>query len=160
MGYCGIIYNEFFGLNLGFFDTCYQIPPFVHDTIETRAVRISADCVYPIGLDSIWKGAQNQMQYVNSYKMKLAVIFGICHMLLGLGIKIINNIRTKSWLTLFTVAIPQIVFMLCTFVYMDYLIILKWKMDYGGENSKHAPSIIGIMISAFAGFGDVMERFW
>ncbi len=43
---------------------------------------------------------------------------------------------------------------------MDYLIIFKWNVDYGGENSKHAPSIIGIMISAFAGFGDVTELFW
>lgn len=26
MGYCGIIYNEFLGLNLGIFNSCYQIP--------------------------------------------------------------------------------------------------------------------------------------
>lgn len=95
-------------------------------------MRISPDCVYPVGLDSIWKGALNQMQYVNSYKMKMAVIFGVCHMLLGLGLKVINTVRRKNWLSLFTQAIPQIIFMLCTFVYMDYLIIYKWNTDYRG----------------------------
>lgn len=25
MGYCGLIYDEFFGLNLGLFDSCYTI---------------------------------------------------------------------------------------------------------------------------------------
>lgn len=72
------------------------------------------------------------MQYVNSYKMKMAVILGVTHMLLGLGIKVINTVRRKNWLSLFTVAIPQIIFMLCTFVYMDYLIIYKWNTDYSG----------------------------
>lgn len=132
MGYCGIIYNEFFGLNLGLFNSCYQIPPFAHDAEEAKGSRISPDCVYPLGVDSIWKGALNQMQYVNSYKMKMAVILGVTHMLLGLGIKVINTVRRKNWLSLFTVAIPQIIFMLCTFVYMDYLIIYKWNTDYSG----------------------------
>lgn len=25
MGYCGLIYNEFFGLNIGLFSSCYDI---------------------------------------------------------------------------------------------------------------------------------------
>ena len=51
--------------------------------------------------------------------------------------------------------------MLATFVYMDYLIVLKWRMDYSGEKSKDAPSIIATMIAVFAGFGgDDIPVFW
>lgn len=57
MGYCGIIYNEFLGLNLGLFSTCYSFPDNEGDSTVTVATRINEDCVYPIGIDSIWKRA-------------------------------------------------------------------------------------------------------
>jgi hypothetical protein len=28
MGYCGIMYNEFFGINLGLFNSCYKVNRF------------------------------------------------------------------------------------------------------------------------------------
>lgn len=86
--------------------------------------------------------------------MKLAVILGVAHMLLGIGIRILNTVRRKNWLSLMTLAIPQLIFMLCTFFYMDVLILKKWLTDYTGPASKNAPSIIATMISVFAGFGD------
>lgn len=86
------------------------------------------------------------MQFTNSYKMKLAVIFGVIHMLVGLGLKILNNVKKNNKLVLWTLAIPQLVFMLCTFFYMDVLIFYKWGTDYSGERSRLAPSIINTMI--------------
>lgn len=50
--------------------------------------------------------------------------------------------------------------MLCTFVYMDFLILYKWSSDYTYEKSSKAPSIIATMISVFAGFGDSPYLFW
>lgn len=127
--------------------------------MPTRAARIP-DCVYPLGIDSIWKVAENKMQFTNSFKMKLAVILGVIHMLLGLGIKIINTVKKNNYLSLFTVAIPQLIFMLCTFFYMDFLIVLKWNTDYTGKANQYAPSIINTMIEAYAGFGGSDLRFW
>lgn len=95
--------------------------------MPTIAQRVSEDCVFPVGIDSIWKISENQMQFVNSFKMKLAVIFGVLHMILGIFIKISNTIKTKNWISLLTVAIPQLIFMMCTFFYMDILIIIKWR---------------------------------
>ena len=128
--------------------------------MSTIAQRVSEDCVFPVGIDSIWKISENQMQFVNSFKMKLAVIFGVLHMILGIFIKISNTIKTKNWISLLTVAIPQLIFMMCTFFYMDILIIIKWRQNYSGEASKNAPSIISTMISAYAGFGDSPFLFW
>lgn len=97
------------------------------------------------------------MQFLNSLKMKIAVILGVTHMLLGLIIRIINNIKKRNMLELIGLTIPQIIFMFCTFVYMDLLIIYKWNSDYTGEKSKDAPSIISTMIAVFANFGQGSE---
>lgn len=142
MGYCGLIYNEFFGLNIGLFSSCYNI---IDE--DTQTVYIEDDCVYPFGIDSIWKTATNEMQFTNSLKMKAAVIIGVVHMMFGLFLRLFNNIKQKKILDIITLTIPQIIFMTCTFVYMDYLIIYKWSSQY--DNSTTAPSIISTMISVF-----------
>ena len=59
------------------------------------ADRVSSECVYAFGIDSVWKLAQNRKQFTNSLKMKLAVIIGVTHMMLGLLIKLINGIKQK-----------------------------------------------------------------
>lgn len=92
--------------------------------------------------------------------MKLAVILGVAHMLVGLGLKILNNVKKNNKLVLWTLAIPQVIFMLCTFFYMDFLIFYKWSSDYTGENSRWAPSIINTMIEVYAGFGGNGSVFW
>ena len=111
------------------------------------------DCVYPFGIDSMWRAAENQMQYTNSLKMKMAVILGVFHMLIGLTLKIINSISKKKWSELFTLSIPQMLFMICTFAYMDFLIIMKWNTEFVGPATSKAPSIISTIIGIYAGFG-------
>lgn len=91
------------------------------------------------------------MQFTNSLKMKLAVILGVCHMLLGLAIRVINNIKQKNHLELVLQTFPQIIFMLLTFGYMDFLIIYKWLSSYTDQSQ--APSIISTMIAIFVEFG-------
>lgn len=103
--------------------------------------------MYGFGIDSVWKVADNEMAFVNSLKMKLAVILGVVHMMFGLFLKLMNNLKQRQWLDLFSLTIPQMLFMCCTFVYMDYLIIYKWSNTY--EDSRTAPSIISTMIAVF-----------
>ena len=124
MGYCGLIYNQFFGLTLGLFSSCYS-------TTESFIAR-EDDCVYPLGIDSVWKVSENQMQFTNSLKMKIAVIIGVIHMLLGLGIRVLNNLRKKDFTDLLLTTIPQIIFLCATFLYMNYLIVYKWLQSYEG----------------------------
>lgn len=102
---------------------------------KETTITATEDCVYAFGVDSIWKVATNQMQFTNSLKMKLAVILGVAHMMLGLFVRLINGIRKRDWIDVFTLTIPQTLFMLSTFVYMDYLIFLKWTISYPGLKS-------------------------
>ena len=42
---------------------------------------------YPFGMDPAWKYAQNGLQYNNSLKMKMSVIFGVIQMSFGILLK-------------------------------------------------------------------------
>lgn len=95
----------------------------------------------------MWKVSDNEMAFTNSLKMKIAVILGVVHMLFGLFLKLLNNLRQKQWVDLLTLTLPQLLFMGCTFLYMDFLIVYKWTHLY--EDSRTAPSIISTMIAVF-----------
>jgi len=79
--------------------------------------------------------------------MKVAVILGVVHMMFGLFLKLYNNLRQKKWTDILTLTIPQLIFMCCTFVYMDFIIIYKWNQTY--EDPSKAPSVISTMIAVF-----------
>jgi hypothetical protein len=59
MGYCGLIYNEFFGLNLGLFSSCYNVFQEVNNGKMLVAKKYREDCIYTFGVDSVWKRAEN-----------------------------------------------------------------------------------------------------
>ena len=85
------------------------------------------------------------MGFNNSLKMKFAVIVGVIHMMVGIVIKTINGFRTRNFIDVFCVSLPQFLFMCVTFVYMDFLIIVKWLTHY--HDPSRAPSIISTMIN-------------
>lgn len=101
------------------------------------------------------------MAFTNSLKMKIAVILGVVHMMFGLFLKLLNNIRQKQILDIITLTIPQILLLLCTFVYMDFLIIYKWSSSYSSPTE--APSIISTMISVYVNMAKYKKEdklFW
>ena len=93
------------------FTSCYEIPSNLVNDKETE-IPLKNDCVYAFGIDSVWKVAENQMQFTNSLKMKIAVIIGVAHMMLGLLVRFINGIKKKDWIDVFTITLPQTIFML------------------------------------------------
>lgn len=58
--------------------------------------------------------------------MKLSVIIGVLHMTVGIIIKAFNAKYFKQRLDFYFEFIPQIIFMVLLFGYMDFLIIFKW----------------------------------
>lgn len=141
--YCGFIYNDYLSINLDLFGSCY-LPK---EAEAGNAIpRISNDCVYPFGVDPVWGIASNGLTFMNSMKMKIAVIIGVVHMTAGVFLKAANAIHFRSWLDFFFEFVPQLTFLLLLFGYMDFLIIYKWNVDWGLWPSQ-APSIITTMIN-------------
>ena len=132
--YNGVIYNDFFAVPLKWFGTCWE-----HG--EHTFERTSNDCTVAFGIDSTWYQAANEISFINSFKMKISIVIGVCHMTLGILMNAVNQIHFNLWVDFLFVFIPQLVFFMCTFGYMAIAIIIKWTTDWTG---KSAPPIINI----------------
>ena len=132
--YCGLIYNDMMSMPINLFGSCYA-------TSGDKKVSQAEDCVYPFGIDPKWYVSSNELNFFNSLKMKTAVLYGVAQMSLGICLKGLNCIHKSAYIDFFFEFIPQIVFLLCLFGFMDLLIILKWLTDWTGQQNL-APSII------------------
>jgi V-type H+-transporting ATPase subunit a len=100
--------------------------------------------------------------------MKLAVVFAILQMSLGIIMKGFNNIYFKHTVDFIFEFIPQLILLLALFGWMDALIIGKWltykNMDvYYPENTqgynqtRFSPPIITTMIDMFLNVGSNLD---
>ena len=97
--FCGFMYNDFVSIPVHFFKSCY-------DFKTGHRLAGSSECVYPAGMDPVWKQTKQDITFSNSLKMKMAVIFGVAHMSLGIVMKGLNAIYWKRWLELIFEFIP------------------------------------------------------
>jgi V-type H+-transporting ATPase subunit a len=93
---------------------------------------------YAFGLDPTWKVASNDLTFQNSYKMKLSVILGVGQMTFGLFLRLGNSIYSvfkkdgvgEGMIDIVFECIPQLVFMVGIFGYLNLLIFIKWGTDW------------------------------
>jgi V-type H+-transporting ATPase subunit a len=114
-----------------------------------------------VGVDPAWYLAKNELAYLNSIKMKIAVILGVAQMTLGVVLKGFNYRYQGKRLEFWFEAVPQFILLLSLFGFMDYLIIVKWLTDFNlpspispEQDSLSAPSIITTMIVMMLGLGE------
>lgn len=140
--FCGVIYNDFTSVSMYLFgDSCWELP-----AAGSNRASPKPDCVYPIGLDPTWYMAQNEILFVNSVKMKIALILGVLQMSLGIVLKGCNEAYNRHWIEFFFEFIPQLVLFLSLFGFMDLMVIIKWTTDFTDDTSK-APAIINSMLN-------------
>lgn len=71
--FAGLMYNDFTSIPLKLFgDSCYDVD-FENKNAEVK----NSECIYPAGIDPSWYLGKNELTYMNSLKMKLAVIIGV-----------------------------------------------------------------------------------
>ena len=97
-------------------------------------------------MDPVWAVASNNLVFINSLKMKISVIIAVTHMTLGVFIKASNNIHFCSVIDFIFEFIPQLIFLVLLFGYMDFLIVYKWTVNWG-LYAANAPSVITTMIN-------------
>jgi V-type H+-transporting ATPase subunit a len=168
--FAGLMYNDLFGMvSFEFFTSRFEsdgsmVPSFNSENLADCGD--SCDGPYPFGLDPGWHGAANELLFQNSLKMKLSVCVGVLQMLLGVFLRFSNAINDGSMVDLVCECIPMLIFMVCFFGYMDYMIVYKWthkipgdtagpdgalglawgEDDNGNPGSGGAPSIINALI--------------
>lgn len=147
--FCGLTYNDMTSVPLNVVaESCYS-------GIAEKEVKLkNEDCIYPIGLDPVWFVSRNELNYVNSLKMKTSVILGVLQMSLGVCMKGLNSIYFGRYVDFLFEFVPQIVLLLALFGFMDLMIILKWLTNYATLSNGVPPSVISLMIQMGINFGE------
>ncbi|KAK9503802.1 hypothetical protein O3M35_010282 [Rhynocoris fuscipes] len=151
--YTGFIYNDMFSKSLNIFSSHWyvnynsstirsnsylQLDPATDDYISTP---------YPFGIDPIWQLADNKIVFLNAFKMKISIIFGVLQMLFGVSLSLKNYRYFKNQMSVYCEFIPQLIFLVFLFVYMVLLMFMKW-MIYSPKSTETvtkpycAPSIL------------------
>lgn len=90
--------------------------------------------------------ATNEILFINSVKMKVALILGVLQMSLGIVMKGFNDMYNYRIIDFVFEFIPQLTLFMCLFGFMDLMVIMKWTTDYSEDTSK-APAIINTMLN-------------
>merc|ERR1711870_38891 len=98
--------------------------------------------------DPAWGGADNELIYVNSLKMKLSVLFGVLQMFVGACLKCSNAFHEKNLTDFIFECLPMMTFLCCFFGWMDVMILYKWTHVVGNP-----PNIINSLITMAMGLG-------
>jgi V-type H+-transporting ATPase subunit a len=165
--YAGLMYNDFFSMGTALFTSRFQDPDVMPEGApqyemvpkpwfnSLNAVDHGGHGPYPLGLDPAWAGAANELLFVNSMKMKLSVLFGVVQMLVGVALKFANSVFFKNKTDFVFECIPQLMFMLAFFGYMDWMIMYKWVTPINEDPALNGPpGIINTMITMGLGTPD------
>jgi V-type H+-transporting ATPase subunit a len=127
--FAGFLYNDMFSVGLQLFDTRFEGPDEKGNYFPTWDIKNEGNGKggpYPFGVDWAWHGATNELLFMNSMKMKLSVLFGVIQMTLGVFLRFGNAIYFKSFIDLFCECCPMLIFMVCFFGWMDFMVVYKW----------------------------------
>ena len=162
--YCGMIYNDVMSIPTHLYTSNYGSwydNPTAFNTNSTweknETLYPVNGLVYPVGVDPAWYHRQNTLAFMNSMKMKMAVILGVTQMMFGLFLMCANHWYFNDRLGIYYEFLPRFVFLLCTFGYMDWMIIYKWSVDWfplsgiysTDQGNTDPPNLIQSMINMF-----------
>lgn len=138
----GAIYNDYTSMGTEMFGKgCYstddekviagkEIQNVKNQAGTYYAEKTDAECMYPFGIDPIWFRSSNEIAIMNSFKMKISVIFGVAQMLLGTLMKGFNAVYFKEYVELAFEVVTQALLLIVLFGFMDYMIISKWLTNW------------------------------
>ena len=168
--YCGMIYNDCLSIPTHLYQSNYgtyaDAPQLFNASSawETNSTLYPIhDTVYPLGVDPAWYHKQNSLAFFNSMKMKMAVILGVTQMMFGLCLMLSNHLYFNDRLGIWFEFAPRFLFLLCTFGYMDFMILYKWSVNWthldgiydNNAGNNDPPNLIQSMINMFLSPGSL-----
>ncbi|KAF2003594.1 vacuolar ATP synthase-like protein 98 kDa subunit [Amniculicola lignicola CBS 123094] len=142
--YTGLLYNDAFSKSLPFFKSMWT---FDHDGAGPTATRVEG-YTYPFGLDSGWHGTDNDLLFSNSYKMKLSILLGWCHMTFSLIWSLVNARYFHTPIDIWGNFVPGMIFFQSIFGYLAFTIVFKWCVDWA-KAGMSPPSLLNMLIFMF-----------
>ncbi|EAU81878.1 vacuolar (H+)-ATPase subunit [Coprinopsis cinerea okayama7 len=139
--YTGFIYNDIFSKTLPIFKSGWK---FANGSTTGEWT----GSTYPFGLDPGWHGASNALVFTNSYKMKMSIVLGVCHMTFALCLQVPNHFRFNRKSEIWTNFIPQMIFLQSIFGYLVLCILYKWTVDWS-KSPVSPPSLLNMLITMF-----------
>jgi len=132
--YMGSLYNECFSVVMDM-GSSWVLK-------EDNYTWVKSPAVYKFGIDPVWRYTDTTLLFYNSLKMKMAIIFGVLQMTLGLFLKLLNSIHFGHGLDIVFEFIPQMCFLMGIFGYLCFLIFVKWTIGTGTS-----PLLLNVLIN-------------
>lgn len=142
--YTGLLYCDAFSKELPWFKSMWDMQP-AGKGVEGKRV---AGHTYPFGLDWNWHDTDNDLLFTNSYKMKLSILLGWCHMTFSLIWSLVNARYFKTPIDIWGNFVPGMIFFQSIFGYLAFCIVYKWCVDWPARN-QGAPSLLNMLIYMF-----------
>ncbi|XP_060756858.1 V-type proton ATPase 116 kDa subunit a 1 [Neoarius graeffei] len=148
--YTGLIYNDCFSKSFNILSSSWSVRamfwpsgPWSNQTLHSSGhlhldpavPGVYSGTPYMLGIDPVWNIASNKLSFLNSYKMKMAVIVGVCHMTFGLTLSVVNYIHFRNVQNVLLRFVPEVIFLLSLFGYLVFLILFKWCMGVQCDSS-------------------------
>lgn len=156
--YSGMLYNDIFAKSFNIFGSAWTATPQrfpldqldkTHDfTLDPTNNTDYRGHPYPFGMDPIWSMSMNKISFLNSFKMKISVVFGIGQMLFGVILSLLNHRFNGDIISIVCEFIPQMLFLLSIFGYLIVLIFYKWIV-FDAATGGCAPSLLIDLINMF-----------
>lgn len=129
--FTGLIYNDAFSRPLHLFHSAWSY---------TSGIPKQSG-VYPFGIDWAWLHSPSALSFLNSYKMKQSILFGLMHMYFGIFLAAANHWHSGKRMNILYENIPQALFLSSIFGYLGFLILYKWTVP-----SENHPSLLTVLI--------------
>merc|ERR1719285_658111 len=108
--YTGLIYNDIFSKSVNIFGSHWSAKNLTFTASDTSPIHLEASMMldpkdpsqfsntsYPFGVDPVWQSASNKIGFLNTYKMKISLIFGVLHMTFGVMMSLWNKLSKKQY---------------------------------------------------------------